>query len=762
MKPYWLLSLLIVLPVVVNGQHVSVEGVVRADEGRKLYDANIMIFPDSILARSNVEGTFSVRISPGAKTFLVSYAGFETLATTHRIRHDSSLHFVLTTKIRELDEVLIEENRFSNADIFHSTASGTQTLTPNDFTHLPALMGESDILQAVQLLPGSAGGVEGTADVFVRGGSADQNLVLLDGAPIYNPSHLLGFLSVFNPDVLEKVDVIHGGFPAAFGGRLSSVLDVSTLSHIAERTSVSANIGLIASAFKLEQPITKDRLGFWVAGRSSYVDKISQVVPMREFPYSFHELNGKIIFHPSTKDEVEVGHYSAGDFLDVLRDADGDGRGMKTTYHANNSVETFRWRHTTPHRWKSDLSMFHTRFAYRTRNAFKEEYAVSGHSDIEDFGAKLSVQKDSIWKGATLSSGFEWMRHQISPKVVNPKGSATDLVGPLSRDTKIVQEFAAYVQQEWDLSPKLKLSGGIRASMAVTDARKYLFPEPRVSLRYAVAKDQALKFSYSRMVQYLHRISNSAISTPIDVWLPVTDTIGPQTGRQFALGWQHFMAPSKIFLSVEGFHKAMDGLLAYREGTNFLFKSDFQSMLVRGSGKSYGLEFLVRKEAGKFTGWISYSLSWSWRRYDALNHGEWFRARYDRRHNGAIVAQHHLGSRWIASLVWEYISGARFTPVVGQYLAQAPGGDGMELVPEFASVNSVKLSDAHRLDLSFKYFSKPGNVFRWNVFAGIYNAYNRATPFGIVIREDQADKTKKYIQPALFGLLPFMGYGCTF
>lgn len=762
MKFYWVLCLVVIMPMALRGQQASVDGVVRSDGGESLPHANIVIFPDSILASADVQGSFSARVRPGPKTFVVSFAGFETLATTREITKDSSLQFVLSPRVNTLDEVLIEENRYSNEDVFHSTASGTQTLTPKDFSHLPALMGESDILQATKLLPGSAGGVEGTADVFVRGGSADQNLVLLDGAPIYNPSHLLGFLSVFNPDVLEKVDVIHGGFPAAFGGRLSSVLDVSTLSRIAERTSASANMGLIASAFKLEQPITRDKLGFWVAGRTSYVDKVSQVIPVREFPYSFHEINGKVIMHPSASDEVELGHYSAGDYLDVLRDGDGDGRGMKTTYHANNAVETFRWRRATPGRWKSELSMFHTRFAYRTRNAFKEEYAVSGSSDIEDFGARIALQKDSVWKGATLASGFEWMRHHISPKVVNGKGSVSDLVGPHAPDPKIVQEFAGWIQQEWNLSRKLKVNGGLRASMAVTPTRKYIFPEPRLSVRYALGDDQALKFSYSKMVQYLHRISNSAISTPIDVWLPVTDTIGPQTGSQFALGWQRFLTPGKIFLSVEGFHKSMNGLLAYREGTNFLFKSDFESMLIRGEGKSYGLEFLVRKEAGKFTGWISYSLSWSWRRYDALNNGQWFRARYDRRHNGAIVAQYQPGRRWMTSLVWEYISGARFTPVIGQYLAQSPGGDGMELVPEFAPVNSVKLSDSHRLDLSLKYFSKPGNRFRWHVFAGIYNVYNRATPFGIVIKEDPADQKKKYVQPALFGLLPFVGYGCQF
>ncbi|HET7179942.1 MAG TPA: TonB-dependent receptor, partial [Chryseosolibacter sp.] len=554
----------------------------------------------------------------------------------------------------------------------------------------------------------------------------------------------------------------HGGFSAEYGGRLSSIVDVSTLSGIAEKTTASANIGLISSSFKLEQPISKDKLGFWIAGRTSYVDKVSQLSSASNFPYSFQELNGKVIFSPSKSDKMELSHYSAIDYLDIMRDVDGDGRGMKTTYHSNNSLETFKWRHSIGRRWNSEASAFHTRFAYNTANAFKEEYAVSGQSDIQDIGARLSLHRDSLWTGIALSAGIEWMRHDISPKIINPHGSVSDLVEAAPPDDKIVHELAAYVQQEWSILPRLTISAGLRTSMAITPTKKYIFPEPRLSLRFALPKEQVLKLSYSRMVQYLHRISNSAMSTPIDVWLPVSDTFGPQTSRQISMAWQRFSSGRKIFFSAEGFYKSMDDLLAYKLGTNFLFKSDFNSMLVKGDGKAYGLEFLVRKESGSFTGWISYTLSWSWRRYDDMNDGKWFHARYDRRHNGAVVGQYRLGKRWMASMIWEYISGARFTPAVGQYLATAPGGDGLVLVPEYAPLNSVKLSDAHRLDLSFRYFSRPGSKFKWSLFGGVYNAYNRATPFGIVIRDDPDQNTTRYVQPALFGLIPFVGYGCQF
>jgi hypothetical protein len=759
MKRFLLLAL-IIFPFILRGQDVEIKCIIRGASEQQLSFANAIIFPDSILAASDLTGSFSVRVPTGTKTFLISYIGFESVKTTLRISGDTTLEFVLTPKIDELRTIVIEENRFLNRDIFESVVSGTQTITQNDLLRLPSFMGEADLLKAVRLLPGSSGGVEGTSDLFVRGGAADQNLVLLDGAPIYHPGHLLGFLSVFNPDILDKIDVIHGGFPAEFGGRLSSVLDITSISRIAEKTSVSADVGLIASRIKLEQPIAKDKASFWISGRKGYMDKVVEKVAGKKVPYSFYELNGKLMFYPSKSDQIEMSHYSGGDYLDFLRDLDGDGRGMLTTYHSNNSSQTLKWSHRTTGQWRNELSMFHTVFAYNTTNAFKENYQVSANSDIEDFGAKFSLEKDSVWNNTTVSTGFEWIRHEISPKVLNSEGSITDVVESGSSDGKIVQEFSAYVQQEWSLVPKLKINAGIRGSMAVTNKKKYIFPEPRVSARYTLGRDRALKFNYSRMVQYLHRISNSAVSTPIDVWFPVTDRVRPQTSHQFALAWQRFIPSRKIYFSVEGYYKSMEDLVAYEEGTNFLFKSDFESKLIQGTGKAYGLEFLVRKEAGKFSGWIVYSLSWSWRKYDDLNGGQWFRARYDRRHNGAIGAQHLIGKRWMASLVWEYISGARFTPVVGQYIGLAPNGSGLDLIPIFSAINSVKLTDSHRLDLGLKFFNKPGSKFQWNWSAGVYNAYNRATPFGIVIKRNESDNSLKYSQPGLFGLLPFISYGC--
>ena len=757
-----LLLTLAILPFLSEGQEVQIQGIVKDTEGQSLAMANVMMLPDSAFATSDDDGSFLMRIAPGVKYVRVTFTGFQTLMLPVTISRDTTFMVTLMPSVNQLDEVVIEETRHSNDDILQAVASGTHIIRRSDMVHIPSFMGEPDLLHAIRLLPGTVSGMEGSSNLFVRGGAADQNLVLLDGGPVYNPGHLLGFLSVFNPDVLDKVEVIHGGFPAEFGGRLSSVLNISTLSRIPDKMHVSADVGLMSSRIKIEQPLMKDKASFWIAGRKSYVDKVVPRMTGKQVPYGFHDLNAKLVLQPSKSDEIALSHYSGGDYLDFLRDSDGDGRGMHTTYRADNSTQTFKWRRTTSGGWKNDLSMFRTGFAYKTKNAYNKDYLVSAQSDIEDYGAKISLEKDSLWHDAKLSTGVEWVRHEISPKVLNSMGSITDLVESGSSEEKIMHEFAVYAQQEWSLFPRLKVNAGIRGSMASVHSGSYLFVEPRASFRYGFDDARALKLNYSRMVQYLHRISNSAVSTPIDLWFPATDSIRPQTSHQFSVAWQQANASRNIYFSIEGYYKAMNDLVAYQPGTNFLFKSEFESRLTQGRGKAYGLEFLVRKEAGRFTGWISYSLSWSWRNFEALNNGEWFHARYDRRHNGAVVAQHTIGKRWMASFVWEYISGSRFTPVVGQYVALAPNGAGLDLIPVFAGINSIKLTDSHRLDLGLKLFSKPGSAFQWQLFAGVYNAYNRATPFGIVIKQDQVDNSMTYSQPGLFGLLPFISYGCKF
>lgn len=665
----------------------------------------------------------------------------------------------LIPEISLLNEVVVSSGRYSHEDILKSTRSSVHVISQSDVESIPVLGGEADLIKTLQLLPGVIRGVEGSSDLFVRGGAADQNLVLLDDVPIYNTSHLLGFVSVFNPDVLDKVESVNGGFPAEYGGRLSSILNVQTLSETPSRTKVSGDIGLIASRLSIQQPIIKNKLGLHLAGRRTYIDQV--VKPLnRDLPYYFYDMNAKLTFRPSARDEVKFSFYAGDDVLDIFQDRNNDGDGFKTKFNSGNNSQSLQWQHQNFLSGQTNVSFFRSKYQYRISNTF-EDNQLMALSDIEDYGARIQWTSDSIRRGR-FKTGLDWTHHAISPSVINTSGFISELLESSSASGRKMHEGAVHAQYEFNLANRWTINAGLRASMAIAENKNYFNPEPRLSLRYKINEGQSFKMSYSRMVQYLHRIANSAISSPADIWFPVTKNIRPQTANQVGMAWQKFWPSRKVFLSTEVYYKRMNNLIGYEEGTNLFFNTDFEPRLIQGNGTAYGLEVLLKKEAGKLTGWISYTLSWSWRHFDELNKGERFLSRYDRRHNGALVAQYKFHPRWAISCVWEYVSGSRFTPVVGQYLVFAPSLAGADLIPIYSKVNEVKLSDTHRLDVGLKFKSKNIKQFRWEWFAGVYNAYNRANPIGITIERNKQTHEMTYLQPGLFGLIPFITYGFKF
>lgn len=745
-------------PSLLYGQEIRVKGTVQDSEGEVLPFANILVLPDSVIAPANGEGEFLLMLMPGKKNIVVSYAGYDVARFDFNSKKDTSvLLSVPWQSTHQLDEVTIKTLRYSQKMLLQSARTGTATITYKDINAIPVLGGEADIVKVLKLLPGTISGVEGSSDLFVRGGAADQNLVLLDGAPIYNTSHLFGFLSVFNPDILEKAEAINGGFPAEYGGRLSSIIDIASKNRVAQKTYVSGNIGLIASRLYVEQPLIKDRASVWIAGRRTYIDHLAKVIG-EEIPYFFYDLNGKIIFKVGEKDNIAFSHYGGKDVFDLYRDNDKDGRGVSTFIMTGNNSQSLQWQHFSTKGWESNFNLIRSSFQYNIKNYF-DSIGLNAFSDIEDVGAKLTFKKNAVWGEGEFKTGVEWTRHAISPNVINSKKNAYGLPEKSATLGKTIHEMAAYVHQDWLLTKKWLINTGFRGSVALLGNKAYFTPEPRVSLRYALTEEQSVKLSYSRMAQYIHRVSNSAISMPTDVWYSVTDSILPQRSHQVSAAWQSFLERQQLFLSVEAYHKTMFNQIEYEQGTNLFLNTNFSSNLVQGKGRAYGIEFLLRKEAGKLTGWLSYTLSWSWRKFDIdeINKGEWFRSRYDRRHNGAIVMQYQLHPRWTASAVWEYISGARFTPIIKQYVASSPTSTGLDIVPIFSGINEAKLSDTHRLDIGVLYGSKPDNPFQWQWFIGVNNVYNRTNPIGIIIEEDESGKLK-YVQPGLFGLLPFISY----
>lgn len=756
------LSLLLwcmILSLVTTAQSITVKGVVNDPTSGNLPFASLLLLPDSVQALTDVNGRFLLQTSFGKKQLVVSYTGYTTLRINFSVERDTTITATLREQLAELNEVTINDRRYSQADWIETTRSGTTTLSPDEINSIPMLGGEADLIKALQLLPGTVRGVEGSSDLFVRGGAADQNLVLLDDAPIYNTSHLFGFLSVFSPEILQNVESVNGAFPAHYGGRLSSILNVETISDVADKTNVSGNIGLLASRLFIEQPLVKDKASIWVTGRRTYIDQVVKLVN-EELPYFFYDLNGKIILTPTKRDNIQLSYYGGKDVLDIFRDRDNDGSGFLTSYNSGNNSQSLRWQRKLSNGWNGKLALFRTHYSYNIFNSFEDNRAVAS-SDIEDIGAKILLSKTNPTKATTSMWGVDWTRHLVSPSLLNVEGTFAEVLESSTAAGRTAHELAFHGQYEWPVSSRWRINTGARASMAVVANKTYFNPEPRISARYKIGKNETLKFSYSRMAQYVHRISNSAISSPTDIWYPVTDSIKPQTAHQVSIAWQKLFSKN-IYLSVETYYKDMNDLIGFEEGTNLFFNTDFESKLIQGRGTAYGAEVLLKKESGKFTGWISYSLSWAWRKFDELNYGDRFPSRYDRRHNGAIVMQYAFHKRWAVSAVWEFISGSRFTPIVGQYVITSPTGVGVDLLPVYAPLNSVRLANSHRLDLGIKYRGNPTKRFQSEWFIGVYNTYNRANPIGITITQDDATGELRYEQPGLFGVIPFISYGFKF
>jgi hypothetical protein len=743
----------------VAAQTFRVHGTVLDSAGLSLSQAHVQTNQRKS-AVTDSAGNFLLAVPAGKIQMTISYTGYRKLTRSIVVKKDTSIFFFLESKSEQLDEVVVSADRTLQSDQFETNRMSTNVLSGKEISSIPVLGGEADLIKTIQLMPGVTKGLDGTTDLFVRGGAADQNLVMLDGAPVYNTGHLFGFLSVFNPDMLDKVESINGAFPSEYGGRLSSILDVTSKSSMPTRTRLKGNLGLLASRLMIEQPLVKDKLTVWVAGRRTYVDQVIKLTG-EELPYFFYDLNAKLTYKPNLRDRMEFTIYEGNDVLDFSRAprATLRNRNITNSFTLGNSTQTFSWKRNAL-RVNTSLSLYRTVFQYTIQSTFTDN-SLFVNSSIEDIGGKWMIGSDSVARKFSVKAGVEAVRHQVAPNRITTTGEITDILKSGATTPQTALETSPFFQVDGSMTPRFRFSTGARVSSAYVDKTFYWNVEPRLAVRYSIDSVTAVKASYSRMAQYLHRVSSSAVAFPTDIWYPVTSRVKPQTADQIALGIQRTFPKQNIFVSIEGYYKWLHDLIGYKEGASLLLNTNFENQLVQGKGLAYGLELLVKKETGKLTGWISYTWAKSERQFDAVNEGQWFLARYDRRHNLAVVMSYQLSSRWSVSSVFEFISGSRFTPIVGQYVVPAPSLGGFDLIPVFAPINSVKLADTHRLDVGVKYRTRLNRKLQGEWFVGIYNVYNRASPIGIIIRSN-GDGSFRYEQPGLFGLLPFVSYGFKF
>ena len=740
-------------------------------------------------ATTNRYGFFSLTLPEGPLQVVVFHIGYQSDTLATQLDQDRQLTIALQPTPLEMGAVEVEAERLD--PIQEQSQMSVVQVPIRQIKNAPVLMGEVDVLKTLQLLPGVQSGAEGMSGLYVRGGSPDQNLILLDGAPVYNASHLFGFFSVFNANAIKNVQLTKAGFPARYGGRLSSVLEVDMKDGNMKTFEGEGSVGLIASQLTLQGPLRKDRTSFIVSARRTYIDLlIRPFLPSDEKGgYHFYDLNAKLnhIFSPESRVFLNV--YGGDDrfWSDVEDEYTGVNYREKDAIAANfgwgNITSTLRWNYLFSNQLFGNLTAIYSRYQLSTAVDDRSTITMDGEretdtlrlryrSGIRDWGLKLDF--DYIPNPTHyIRFGGSGTLHTYSPGAaqikINPADGAPEDTTLAAQITDAL-EYSLYGEDDVHLTDRLKANVGLHTSGFLVNDEFYTSLQPRVSTRYLLPSDWAVKASYALMRQYIHLLSNSTVGLPTDLWLPATERVRPQRSRQFGLGLARRLQDQYEF-SLEGYYKTMTNLIEYREGANFLVgfgeSEDWQDKVEIGRGWSYGAELFVQKKRGRTTGWIGYTLSWTKRRFEGLNGGRTFPYRYDRRHDLALVLSRQLTPSTHCSLTWVYGTGNAATlPVAWHYGSRERFVGGRETwIPHhilpyetqiYGDRNSYRMAAFHRLDLGFNFGDKHG------FGLGVYNAYNRKNPYFIYFDDDYdpntAEVQRRAKQVSLFPLLPWVNY----
>lgn len=737
-----------------RAQNHTLSGYVTgADDGEVLIGAVVYISGTSKATTSNVYGFYSLTLAAGEYDITITSLGYKQVVKKVNLDKDVTLSVKLDIDNAALDVVEVVAD--AHKEEVSSTQMGTIKIPVDQITTIPTIGGETDVIKVMQLLPGVKRGGEGQNGMFVRGGSGDDNLILLDEAVVYNVSHLFGFFSVFNNDALKDVTMIKGGFPARYGGRLSSVMDIRMKEGDAEHFRVDGGVGLLSSRLTLQSPIIKDTMSFIVSGRRSYIDQVFKLTG-QNLPYYFYDLSAKVNYKYSEKDRFFVSSYFGDDVLSASEDSSL----FEGGFHLGNFTTTVRWNHLYSSKMFSNLSLVHTRFRYDV------EASVPGNSflvrsNIRDYGAKMDFDYYRDPENH-LSYGCLFVNHNFRPNVVNTTGQISEYLE--SKEGKLIstQEIGLYINNDQEHDSLTKVNYGIRLSVVAAPRKVYAGLEPRVSGTHMITKNSSLKASYTRMKQYMHLVSSSSIALPTDLWYPVTDKVKPQVADQFAVGYTHNFDSIQTLLTVEAYYKNMRNLIEYREGAVLILNDNYEDELVEGNGEAYGFEVFLNKTGGKLTGWVGYTISWATRHFPQLNQGKKYYAKYDRRHDVSVVGSYEFTKRFSISAVWVFSTGSRFTPVVGQYFMPNSALTGVDILNVYTPKNAIQLPASHRMDINFIFKTKKRKYWvdgEWHI--GAYNLYNRAQPYRIQVVANP-DGTYKYQAVGLFGFIPSVAYNFKF
>lgn len=779
----FLCAVFVVFPFHLTGQNHTVSGYVSDEEtGESLVAATVFEPGMKRGAAGNTYGFYSLTLPAGDVILQYSYAGYETQSVRMSLTKDTTVNIRMKQN-NLLREVTVTANRVNTG--VHSAQTGAIDVPVAQIKAIPSILGENDLIKALQLLPGVQSGTEGFTGFYVRGGGPDENLFLLDGVPVYNINHLGGFFSVFNSDAIKAVTLYKGGFPARFGSRLSSVLDVRMNDGNNRKIHGNVSIGLLSSKLNIEGPLMSEKTTFNISARRTYFDLLSKPLMASmsntSAGYYFYDINAKLTHRFSDKDRIYLSYY-LGDDVIYMSTKTGDTSNTdkdKLNWNWGNMLAVARWNHILNNKLFMNITTTYTRYRFNmglNRNADPEEkLSIAYRSGIQDMSAKVDFDY-SPSPAHDIKFGSDYIHHSFRPGVF---ATAANNVNITSGDRNIdAHEAALYIEDNISLNNIIKANAGLRYSTFFVQNTSYQSLQPRINMRALMSDNLSIKTSYTFMSQYIHLLSNNTVSLPTDLWVPVTKRIEPMQSHQVSLGIFKNLA-NIADLSVEAYYKSMNNLIEYKEGATFLGSSTgWEDKVATGRGWAYGIEILAQKNIGKTTGWIGYTWAKAERLFDRkgeeLNFGRKFPAKYDRRHDISIVATHRFSEKIDLTATWVYSTGNAGTLSTQRF--EIPSIDGINTLPGGAnyieSRNNYRYPNYHRLDLGINFHKKLRHGSRtWNI--SVYNAYNHQNPF-IILPDEKEEVIKNadgkeitrtrtvLTQGTLFPILPSVSYTYSF
>ena len=712
-----------------------------------LIGANILESRQQQGTTTNPYGFYSITLPAGETELSFSYLGYTTRQYKLELSKDTLIN-VLMQDNNQLEEVVIISDK-AEAGIT-ATQMGAQEIPIAQIKNTPSILGEADVMKTIQLMPGLQAGVEGSAGLYVRGGGPDQNLILLDGVPVYNVDHLFGFFSVFTPEAVKKVTLFKSSFPARFGGRLSSVVDVRSNDGDMKKYHGTLSIGLLSSKIQLEGPIIRDKTSFNISARRSYIDLIAKPFMPKDdkISYYFYDINAKINHKFSDRSRLFLNFYNGKDsYYFKTTDSSSSMYKDKMSLNWGNTIATARWNYIFNQKLFSNTTVAYNKYrmdansTVYTKTSLLESISESNyhsnyHSGICDWSYLIDFDYNPT-PAHHIKFGAGYLHHDFRPEVATSKIQEKEdgitkqdtLYNSISNSTIQAHEVSAYIEDNFDIGSRLRMNVGLHLSMFRVQKRNYFSAQPRVSARYQLTRHTALKASYTKMSQYIHLLSSTPISMPTDLWVPVTSKIKPMQAHQYSLGSYYTGLPGWEF-SVEGYYKQMRNVLEYKEGVSFLGSSSgWENKVEMGKGRSMGIEFMAQKTTGKTTGWIAYTLAKRDRKFavGGINNGERFPYKYDRRHNLSLVVNHKFSNRIDIGASWIFSTGGTATIAEEVTAIIRPGEDAIQQKDYIEKRNNYRLPASHRLNIGVNFNKKTKHGVRtWNI--SLYNAYNAMNP----------------------------------